>query len=243
MVTANSGQAQSSTLQFRLGVGGQWTPRDLESLLTTILTPIGWRVWVRSEPEGPTVHGNSQTAGQENSSVLEIVSLGNGLNLDSLCGETEELDAVVISPLAGSPLTQNEGQIKQMCCHLARFVRQLKPGGATIFAADEPSSAIFSSIRLDCQRLGYTVDDPGKAAFRFVRCDRPDPPERGMLTFQNHEGEADCPIEFESGEQLFKAVAALATVNLLSDIPVKQAILNLCTIFEDPKFSQSLTVH
>jgi len=143
-----------------------------------ILESTGWRVLTRSSSNAEGVAADSGSAPANHSPVpitgmVEIVPLGDGLSQVFGLPESEELDAVVISPLAESG-ADTDGLTARR--YLARFVRQLRPGGATIFAADDPVSDIFSAIRLDCRRLGYRYDSPDQAR----RDDRPS----GELTNQ-----------------------------------------------------------
>lgn len=243
MVTSKTVPVGRRNIRFRLGVGGCWTADDLESYLSSILSPSGWKVLLRGDHCLDIQRTATEATEAESSRVLEIVPLGNGFNLRSTCGETEELDAVLISPLADGSESRSDDQTRQIQIrrHLARFVRQLKPGGATIFAADDPASEIFCAIRLDCQRLGYALSG-AQAAYRIVRCDRPEPMPRNLLKYISPAGDADWPIVYESGDQLRKALAALITVNLLGVMPVTQAILNLSTNFDKTRIASGMRV-
>lgn len=158
MVSVKRSQSQGAIAPcVRIGVGGRWTVEELQRSLTTFLASTGWRVMTRSA-EGviePAVVADcvGSTDTVPLAGLVELVPLGDGLSQVVGFPESEELDAVVISPLAESGA---EGNAMTARRYLARFVRQLRPGGATIFAADDPVSDIFSAIRLDCQRLGYT---------------------------------------------------------------------------------------
>gem|GEM_PF-5633020 len=140
----------------RVGVGGRWSVEELQRTLISFLGSTGWQVLTRSaggELNAPP--GHSQAGGLPLVGLVELVPLGDGHSLVVGLPESEELDAVVISPLAESGPDANAMTARR---YLARFVRQLRPGGATIFAADDPVSDIFSVIRLDCRRLGYTFE-------------------------------------------------------------------------------------
>lgn len=149
----------------RVGVGGRWSVEELQRTLISFLGSSGWQVLTRSA-EGAlnAPFAESQAHGSQGSlplaGLVELVPLGDGLSQVAGIPESEELDAVVISPLAESGADANAMTARR---YLARFVRQLRPGGATIFAADDPVSDIFSVIRLDCRRLGYTFEGDGKS--------------------------------------------------------------------------------
>lgn len=241
MVTRKSGSANRRIILFRLGVGGRWSPHDLECYLRSILATSGWHVVLRSQADINFQEVSAECSDSDVCRILEIVPLGDGLDLVSSCDESEELDAVLISPLADSSESKTEDQTRQVRRHLARFVRQLKPGGATIFAADDPASEIFSAIRLDCQRLGYAVSG-AHGAFRIVRSDRPEPMHRSLLKYISPTDNADWPIVVESREQLGKALAALVTVNVLGVMPVAEAILNLSNFIGKPAISSPISV-
>lgn len=208
---------------FRLGVGGRWSARDLERFLIDILGPIGWEVCSRAsaEPAGVLTvkHFNGSYSG-----VLELVPLGDGVGFSASCVDDEELDAIVISPLADSA-TGDDARAARL--HLARFVRQLKPGGATIFAADDPASDIFSAIRLDCRRLGYGLESR-RAAFRLDRCEPvAEPMHASAFRLISPDGDGAWPISSESGDACRLALAALAAVNALGLANLSTALQNL----------------
>lgn len=161
MVTVTRNQSQGELAPcVRIGVGGRWSAEELQRSLNFFLESTGWQVSTRS---AANFDRNDQRAQADSSStsvmpmvgMVEIVPLGDGLSQVFGLPESEELDAVVISPLAESG-PDTDGMTARR--YLARFVRQLRPGGATIFAADDPVSDIFSAIRLDCRRLGYRYD-------------------------------------------------------------------------------------
>ncbi len=149
----------------RVGVGGRWSVEELQRTLISFLGSSGWQVLTRSaEGELNAPFAESQALGSPGglplAGLVELVPLGDGLSQVVGLPESEELDAVVISPLAESGPEANAMTARR---YLARFVRQLRPGGATIFAADDPVSDIFSVIRLDCRRLGYTFEGDGNS--------------------------------------------------------------------------------
>lgn len=152
-------ETAAPTRYVRVGVGGRWTAEDLQNCLSRVLASSPWQVRtresvvVRRTQASPLVFDENLDS-DTTPSLVEIVPLGDG-TIDSPIADDEELDAVVISPLAGE---WSGDHIRTARRHLARFVRQLKPGGATVFAADDPASDIFAAIRLDCRRLGYRSD-------------------------------------------------------------------------------------
>lgn len=161
MVTVTRNQSQGELAPcVRIGVGGRWSAEELQRSLHCILESTGWQVSTRPAAnfamnDVDTTSVSSQASVMPKSGMVEIVPLGDGLSQVFGFPESEELDAVVISPLAESG-ADTDGMTARR--NLARFVRQLRPGGATIFAADDPVSDIFSAIRLDCRRLGYRYD-------------------------------------------------------------------------------------
>ncbi len=179
MVTVTRNQTQGELApRVRIGVGGRWSAEELQRSLHFILESTGWQVLTRSATNTGVDDAGAITASASQSAVpmsgmVEIVPLGDGLSQVFGFPDSEEFDAVVISPLAESG-ADTDGMTARR--YLARFVRQLRPGGATIFAADDPVSDIFSAIRLDCRRLGYRYDSPDQAR----RDDRPS----GELTNQ-----------------------------------------------------------
>jgi hypothetical protein len=206
---------------FRLGVGGRWSAHDLEACLSLILQPMGWSVCSRDEDgdgAGTAQSHNPQTLG-----MLEILPLGDGLGHGAFCSDDEELDAVIISPLNCGFNNDSEDQVRKVRKHLARFVRQLKPGGATIFAADDPASDIFSSIRLDCQRLGYALTGV-QGAYRIVRSDRPEPVNLSNFRLVGPEGDTDWPIPSETSDRWQLALAVLAAVDVLGVSSMSKAL-------------------
>ena len=211
--------------RFRLGVGGRWSAHDLEVLLSSILGPSGWRVRTRNDQSnsGPLLNPQTSTTVPESCGMIEIVALGDGLGLLGACLDDEELDAIVISPLSKSSSMEESRLVRR---HLARFIRQLKPGGATIFAADDPASEIFSAIRLDCKRLGYGLES-GQAAFRIDQCDRPEPMHARTFRLVSPNGDADWPMAPEMNDSWQMALAALATVDVLGLTSVTNAIHTL----------------
>ncbi|MBI1324263.1 hypothetical protein GC170_13915 [bacterium] len=167
MVTVTRNQTQGELApRVRIGVGGRWSAEELQRSLHFILKSTGWQVLTRSA-ENSDADGNGAMAAPATqlsvpmSGMVEIVPLGDGLSQVFGFPESEELDAVVISPLAESG-ADTDGMTARR--YLARFVRQLRPGGATIFAADDPVSDIFSAIRLDCRRLGYRYDSENRSS-------------------------------------------------------------------------------
>lgn len=149
--------------RVRIGVGGRWSAEELQNSLISFLESTGWQVFTRSASGDLNVPGsmrsvNGTAAASPPAGLVELVPLGDGLSQVAGLSESEELDAVVISPLA-----ESDADAMTARRYLARFVRQLRPGGATIFAADDPLSDIFSAIRLDCRRLGYTFAGDARA--------------------------------------------------------------------------------
>jgi hypothetical protein len=221
MVTPVSAQSVPKKSVFRLGVGGRWSPHDLETCLASILKPMGWSVCSREEAcQNP---GKSLPASEQTIGVLEILPLGDGLANDAVCKEDEELDAVIISPLFRGSNAGSDEQARVVRKHLARFVRQLKPGGATIFAADDPASDIFSSIRLDCQRLGYSLSGV-TGAYRVVRADRPEPVNPAHFRLIGPAGDTDWPIPSETSDRWPLALAVLAAVDVLGLSSITKAL-------------------
>jgi hypothetical protein len=215
----------AQNMRFRLGVGGHWSAHDLELLLVTILGPSGWKVSSRLEPNSqPTINGAS--IHPEPLGFIEIVALGDGLGSSVGCLDHEELDAIVISPLSESNSIEDSRLVRR---HLARFIRQLKPGGATIFAADDPASEIFSAIRLDCRRLGYGLES-GQAAFRIDRSDHHEPMHDKAFRLVSPTGNTDWPIASEMNDSWQMALAALAAVDVLGLTSVTNALHSLADI-------------
>lgn len=212
-------------MTFRLGVGGRWPAHELERLLIEILGPTGWTVSLRESFPSKDLDdsGKAEPHSDRISGVVEIVPLGDGLGHSASCLENEELDAIVISPLAESATGEESRLVRR---HLARFIRQLKPGGATIFAADDPASDIFSAIRLDCRRLGYGLESR-RAAFRIDRCDLPEPMHTTAFRLISPDGDAEWPLVSESGDACRLALAALAAVNALGLTSLSTALTNL----------------
>lgn len=161
MVTVTRNQSQGELApHVRIGVGGRWSAEELQRSLHFILASTGWQVLTRPASNSESDAAGTMTVEVSESVIpmagmVEIVPLGDGLSHVYGFPESEELDAVVISPLAESG-ADTDGMTARR--YLARFVRQLRPGGATIFAADDPVSDIFSAIRLDCRRLGYRYE-------------------------------------------------------------------------------------
>lgn len=211
-MVSTSAQNNHSKSTFRLGVGGRWSANDLEACLASILQPMGWSVCSRDE-EGDGA-GTAQSQNPQMLGMLEILPLGDGLGHGAFCNDDEELDAVIISPLNGGLSGDSEDQVRIVRKHLARFVRQLKPGGATIFAADDPASDIFSSIRLDCQRLGYALTGV-QGAYRIVPSERPEPVTLSNFRLVGPEGDADWPISSDTSDRWPLVLAVLAAVEVL----------------------------
>ena len=225
-------------MTFRLGVGGRWSAQDLERLLIDILGPTGWSVCLRdgfsADSSGRSTLVETSVASE--SGILEIVPLGDGLGHSAACLDDEELDAIVISPLTDSATGEESRLVRR---HMARFIRQLKPGGATIFAADDPASDIFSSIRLDCRRLGYGLDSR-RAAFRIDRCDMPEPMHTTAFRLISPDGDADWPLASNSGDACRLALAALAAVNALGLTSLTTALTNLSDCLKQAGVSELL---
>lgn len=225
-------------MTFRLGVGGRWSAQDLERFLIDILGPTGWRVSLREGFSAESLPDSRHADSPETSRTgrLEIVPLGDGLGLSSACLDDEELDAIVISPLADSTTGEESRMVRR---HLARFIRQLKPGGATIFAADDPASDIFAAIRLDCRRLGYGLESR-RAAFRIDRCDLPEPMHSTAFRLISPDGDADWPLASDSGDACRLALAALAAVNALGLTSLSTALTNLSDCLKQAGMSELL---
>jgi hypothetical protein len=205
------------TNRVRVGVGGRWSPEELGRFLATLSQLTCWSVRTRGDHALETsVQPNFKTIpyGDKGEGVIEIVFLGDGLSSDAPIADDEELDAVVISPLAASAASEAIDRTQTARKSLARFVRQLRPGGATIFAADDPASDIFSAIRLDCQRVGYGFDGTARR-WRVDRIDARYPKDANQLRLSIADDIMIVGADRSAADNARLTLAAVVTIEVL----------------------------